>query len=131
MLSHYRVHASLPLSQSSFLMMLYKNAELHKSIKALSFTDELNALIETHHGQDEIYNTRVSRPAEELNFMIKCFELDENAAKFLTQTLSVMYANLLLLYGANSEALNFFKSISSTEQYNYFYSNADPIFETS
>jgi hypothetical protein len=121
-LSHYRVYRVLPATHHEFTEMILGSHKLGKVVKEIMEREKLDT---------SVYLTnpyRVRSDSMEIQMAIAIMKLRDTSTslRFILEALSVMYGNLLFLYGGENESLAFMRTIKSTQLYEELYGSLHP-----
>jgi hypothetical protein len=116
-LSFYREYGELPSDKAGFIKLLFKSREINKIRVSIARQ-----------------NKGCNRPYPERRFFdVRCYFMQEEMLTailklkhpfmldFLLNVLSVMYGNLLIVYGDTNRAEKYFDTVSSFDFYNELY----------
>lgn len=116
-LSHYRAHQSLPSDYQGFLVMILSCEVLGRPVSRILSNHEVP--MPEYLGQE--YNLREVVPAEDLAILLGYFNDFSYAKRFICESLSVMYGNLLMLYGDTQKAVKYLRTIECSDFYIQLY----------
>ncbi|MBV0934184.1 hypothetical protein [Marinobacterium weihaiense] len=116
-LSYYDSYHYLPNKHDEFIELLFKNNDLNPVLFYLvEFDEEYNKFL-----FEENYKSRDENIVKDIAVMFLSFKNKEMGIRFVFEVLSVLYANLLYMYGDFKIASDYFKSIGSHDLYNELY----------
>jgi hypothetical protein len=116
-LSHYRAHGNLPSDYQDFLVMILSCDVLGEPVSRILSKYDVTA--PEYVGRE--YSLREFVPAEDLAIMLGYFPDFSYAKRFVCEALSVMYGNLLILYGDSDKAFEYLKTIECSDFYTQLY----------
>jgi hypothetical protein len=116
-LSYYRAYRVLPATQHEYIEMILGSYNLGNSVKQCMECEKLDTSIYL----TKSYNVRFN--IMELQMAVAIFNLNDSSTslRFVLEALSVMYGNLLFLYGGEKESQSFMCTIENTELYEELY----------
>ncbi|MCM0612167.1 hypothetical protein KFJ24_06710 [Marinobacter sediminum] len=116
-LSYYRKYENLPMDYQGFLSFIQGceviGGDVQRILK-LYGADTPTVKIKT-------YSMREPIPAEDLLIMLYYFDDFQHAKRFVCEALSVMYGNLLLIYGDSEKAYEYLNTVESQDFYYQIY----------
>ncbi|TYC63824.1 hypothetical protein FMN52_00950 [Marinobacter sp. BW6] len=116
-LSYYRAYQSLPHDYRGFLVMILSCEVLGGPVSKILSNHEVE--LQEYVFRD--FNLREVAPAQDLAIMLGYFKDFSYSKRFVCESLSVMYGNLLMLYGDTQKAINYLKTIECSDFYLQLY----------
>lgn len=116
-LSYYREFRALPVDYVGFLRLIVSVEEYGPLISNLLTRFDV-ALPE---GIVSIYKSSAKRPIEDIFANLANFSELKTSVRYVCEALSVMYGNLMILYGAPDAAAEYFETIECCDLYNQIY----------
>ncbi|MBK7413865.1 MAG: hypothetical protein IPJ38_00760 [Dechloromonas sp.] len=115
-LSYYRKSKELPLTLDGFINLLATCNEFSELV--VSALEEREVDIKS---SDVKFEGRDQNIAIQLKCLLSAFVDEELRYRFITEVLTVMYANLLMYYGDKTSSINFANKITRPNMYDEIY----------
>jgi hypothetical protein len=112
-LSFYRINKILPTNQIEFLEMLLSSEKIGALVK--KYLEEFRESIP--EGNYCSYKVRFDTVTWDIIQVLMCLKDKQTAMRYITEVLTVMYGNLLYLYGGEQESEFFMKTITNKDMY--------------
>ncbi|PCM45934.1 hypothetical protein [Marinobacter sp. ANT_B65] len=116
-LSYYRAYGNLPIDYQGFLVMILSCDVLGEPVSRI--LSKYDVAVPEYDGRK--YSLRDVSPAEDIAIMLGYFPDFSYAKRFVCEALSMMYGNLLVLYGDSDLAFKYLETVECSDFYTQLY----------